>query len=73
MALVVELKKGEAVKIGSHVLLVSATRGARLVLNAPKEMKIERLGVVEVNNGEEKCESAKIVRKASENKSPEER
>lgn len=65
MALVVELKKGEAVKIGNHVLLVSATRGARLVLEAPKDMKIERIGVVEVNNdSEEKVESAKIVRKA---------
>lgn len=66
MALVVELKKGEAVKIGNHVLLVSATRGARLVLDAPKDMKIERIGVVEVasNDTEEKVESAKIVRKA---------
>lgn len=65
MALVVELKKGEAVKIGNHVLLVSATRGARLVLEAPRDMKIERIGVVEVNNdSEEKVESAKIVRKA---------
>jgi hypothetical protein len=64
MALVVELKKGEAVKIGNHVLLVSATRGARLVLNAPKEMKIERLGIVEVKDNEEKTESATIVRKA---------
>jgi sRNA-binding carbon storage regulator CsrA len=64
MALVVELKKGEAVKIGNHVLLVSATRGARLVLNAPKEMKIERLGIVEVKDNEEKTESAIIVRKA---------
>lgn len=73
MALVVELKKGEAVKIGNHVLLVSATRGARLVLDAPKEMKIERLGVVEVNNGEEKVESATIVRKASEDKPTEKR
>lgn len=66
MALVVELKKGEAVKIGNHVLLISATRGARLVLNAPKEVKIERLGIVEVSNNdsEEKVESATIVRKA---------
>ena len=64
MALVVELKKGEAVKIGNHVLLVSATRGARLDLNAPKEMKIERLGIVEVKDNEEKTESATIVRKA---------
>jgi len=65
MALVVELKKGEAVKIGNHVLLISATRGARLVLNAPKEMKIERLGVIEVSDGsEEKVESATIVKKA---------
>lgn len=65
MALVVELKKGEAVKIGNHVLLVSATRGARLVLEAPKDMKIERMGVIEVaNDSEEKVESAKIVRKA---------
>ncbi len=67
MALVVELKKGEAVKIGNHVLLVSATRGARLVLDAPKDMKIERIGVVEVasnDTAEEKVESAKIVRKA---------
>jgi sRNA-binding carbon storage regulator CsrA len=72
MALVVELKKGEAVKIGNHVLLVSATRGARLVLNAPKEMKIERLGIVEVSN-EEKVESATIVRKASEDKPTEKR
>lgn len=66
MALVVELKKGEAVRIGDHLLLVSATRGARLVLYAAKETKIERIGVVEVqkNDHEEKVESAQIVRKA---------
>lgn len=69
MALVVQLKKGEALKIGDTVLLVSATRGARIVLDAPKDVKIERLGVLPDEEQEDaKAQGAVIVRRASETK-----
>jgi len=69
MALVVQLKKGEALKIGDTVLLVSASRGARIVLDAPKDVKIERLGILEQEEQEHAAQQgAVIVRRASEEK-----
>lgn len=67
MALVVQLKKGEALKVGDTVLIVSASRGARIVLDAPKDVKIERLGVLPEKEQEDaKAQGAVIVRRASE-------
>jgi len=69
MALVVQLKKGEALKIGDQVLIVSASRGARIVLDAPKDVKIERLGVLPEQEQEDaKVQGAVIVRRANEEK-----
>ena len=69
MALVVQLKKGEALRIGDQVLIVSASRGARIVLDAPKDVKIERLGVLPEQEQEDaKVQGAVIVRRASEEK-----
>jgi len=69
MALVVQLKKGEALRIGDQVLIVSASRGARIVLDAPKDVKIERLGVLPEQEQEDaKVQGAVIVRRANEEK-----
>ena len=69
MALVVQLKKGEALRVGDQVLIVSASRGARIVLDAPKDVKIERLGVLPEQEQEDaKVQGAVIVRRASEEK-----
>ena len=67
MALVVQLKKGEALKVGDTVLIVSASRGARIVLDAPKDVKIERLGVLpEQEQKHAESKGAVIVRRAAE-------
>lgn len=67
MPLVVQLKKGEALKIGDQVVIVSASRGARIVLDAPKDVKIERLGVLEDEEQENaKQQGAIIIKRASE-------
>lgn len=69
MALVVQLKKGEALKVGDTVLIVSASRGARIVLDAPKDVKIERLGVLPEKEQEDaERQGAVIVKRASETK-----
>jgi sRNA-binding carbon storage regulator CsrA len=69
MALVVQLKKGEALRVGDQVLIVSASRGARIVLDAPKDVKIERLGVLPEQEQEDaKVQGAVIVRRANEEK-----
>lgn len=69
MALVVQLKKGEALKVGDTVLIVSASRGARIVLDAPKDVKIERLGVLADKEQEDaERQGAVIVKRASETK-----
>lgn len=67
MALVVQLKKGEALKVGDQVLIVSASRGARIVLDAPKDVKIERLGVL-ADEEQQRAEQqgAVIVKRANE-------
>lgn len=67
MPLVVQLKKGEALKIGDQVVIVSASRGARIVLDAPKDVKIERLGVLEDEEQENaKQQGAIIIKRAGE-------
>jgi sRNA-binding carbon storage regulator CsrA len=67
MALVVQLKKGEALKIGDQVIIVSASRGARIVLDAPKDVKIERLGVLEDEEQRDaERKGAVIVKRANE-------
>lgn len=67
MPLVVQLKKGEALRIGDQVVIVSASRGARIVLDAPKDVKIERLGVLEDEEQENaKQQGAIIIKRASE-------
>ena len=69
MALVVQLKKGEALRVGDQVLIVSASRGARIVLDAPKDVRIERLGVLpELEQEDAKVQGAVIVRRANEEK-----
>jgi sRNA-binding carbon storage regulator CsrA len=69
MPLVVQLKKGEALKVGDQVIIVSASRGARIVLDAPKDVKIERLGVLQdEEQADAKAKGAVIVRRASEKK-----
>ena len=69
MALVVQLKKGEALKVGDTVLIVSASRGARIVLDAPKDVKIERLGVLPEKEQEDaERQGAVIVKRANETK-----
>lgn len=67
MPLVIFLKKGEALRVGGQVVIVSASRGARIVLDAPKDVKIERLGVLEDKEKEDaERQGAVIVRRASE-------
>ena len=69
MPLVVQLKKGEALKVGDQVIIVSASRCARIVLDAPKDVKIERLGVLQdEEQADAKAKGAVIVRRASEKK-----
>lgn len=72
MALVVQLKKGEALKVGDQVVIVSASRGARIVLDAPKDVKIERLGVLPEKEQEDaERQGAVIVKRANETKASE--
>lgn len=67
MALVVQLKKGEALKIGDQVIIISASRGARIVLDAPKDVKIERLGVLEEEEQRDaERQGAVVVKRANE-------
>ena len=50
----ISLKKEEALKIGDNIFIKSASDGrVQLIVDAPREVKVNRVQLVKIENGEE--------------------